>query len=81
MPDRPGFVAWSLERAVRAYQLLVRPALPPVCRFVPSCSAYAREALTAHGALRGGWLAIRRVGRCTAWHPGGFDPVPARRES
>jgi len=61
---------------VRVYRALVSPLLPPRCRFAPSCSAYALEALTRHGACRGGWLALRRIGRCHPWHPGGPDPVP-----
>jgi hypothetical protein len=61
---------------VRAYQRLVGPVLPPACRFHPSCSAYAVGALERHGALRGGWLAARRVLRCHPFHPGGIDPVP-----
>jgi putative membrane protein insertion efficiency factor len=60
---------------VRAWRL-VSVHLPPRCRFHPSCSQYALDALTLHGARRGSWLAIRRVGRCHPWHPGGFDPVP-----
>ena len=62
--------------ALRAYQYLFRPLLGANCRFYPSCSDYALEALTRHGALRGIWLAIRRVGRCHPWHAGGYDPVP-----
>jgi putative membrane protein insertion efficiency factor len=65
-----------LQAAVRAYQWFLRPLLPPACRFFPSCSDYAGEALARHGALRGGWLAARRVCRCGPWHPGGCDPVP-----
>ncbi|HET6911093.1 MAG TPA: membrane protein insertion efficiency factor YidD [Mycobacteriales bacterium] len=61
---------------VRVYRALVSPLLPPRCRFAPSCSAYALEALSRHGAIRGGWLALRRIGRCHPWHPGGPDPVP-----
>lgn len=61
---------------VRAYQLLVSPFLPPSCRFHPSCSHYAVEALQRHGPLKGLWLAIRRILRCNPWHPGGHDPVP-----
>ncbi len=65
---------------VRAYQLLVSPLLGPRCRFYPSCSAYAVEALKVHGALRGTWLAVRRVGRCHPWNPGGVDTVPPARD-
>lgn len=61
---------------IRAYQYLLRPLLGNNCRFYPSCSDYAREAITRHGALRGTWLAVRRVGRCHPYHTGGFDPVP-----
>ncbi|MGH8765921.1 MAG: membrane protein insertion efficiency factor YidD [Burkholderiales bacterium] len=61
---------------VRAYRYLVSPLLAPACRFHPSCSAYAEQALEEHGAWRGGWLAASRVCRCGPWHPGGFDPVP-----
>lgn len=61
---------------VRGYQLLISPLLGPRCRFYPSCSAYAVEALTRHGALRGTWLATRRLLRCHPWNPGGVDHVP-----
>ena len=61
---------------VRGYQLFVSPLLGPRCRFYPSCSAYAVTALQTHGALRGSWLAIRRLGRCHPWNPGGVDHVP-----
>lgn len=61
---------------IRAYQYLLRPMLGSNCRFYPSCSDYAREAIERHGALRGTWLAIKRVARCHPYHPGGFDPVP-----
>jgi len=61
---------------IRAYQLLVSPLLGPRCRFYPSCSAYAVQALTVHGPLRGSWLAARRLLRCHPWNPGGLDPVP-----
>jgi putative membrane protein insertion efficiency factor len=69
-------IARVLRFAVLAYQWLLRPLLPSACRFYPSCSAYAEEALARHGAWHGGWLALRRVCRCGPWHPGGCDPVP-----
>jgi putative membrane protein insertion efficiency factor len=61
---------------IRVYQLAVSPLLGPRCRFYPSCSAYAVEALQLHGPLRGTWLAARRLLRCHPWNPGGMDPVP-----
>ena len=61
---------------LRAYQYLFRPLLGRNCRFFPSCSDYAIEAINRHGALSGGWLAVRRIARCHPWHPGGYDPVP-----
>jgi uncharacterized protein len=67
---------YLLAGIVRGYQLLLSPLLPPSCRFTPSCSQYAREAIMRHGAVRGTWLAARRLVRCHPFHPGGFDPVP-----
>ena len=61
---------------VKAYQIGLSPMLGSNCRFTPTCSRYAIEALQAHGALRGSWLALRRVLRCHPWHPGGHDPIP-----
>jgi len=61
---------------IRGYQYLISPLLGNHCRFHPSCSSYAIEALEVHGAIRGSWLALRRLGRCHPWHPGGYDPVP-----
>ncbi len=66
----------TLRFLLLGYRWCVRPQLPPACRFYPSCSHYAEEALARHGLWRGGWLATRRVCRCGPWHPGGFDPVP-----
>lgn len=65
-----------LVLAIRAYQLALSPMLGAHCRFAPSCSHYALEAIERHGSLRGGWLALRRVVRCHPFTPGGFDPVP-----
>jgi putative membrane protein insertion efficiency factor len=61
---------------IRLYQRTLSRILPPTCRFAPSCSAYAIEALHRHGALKGGWLAVRRIARCHPWGPSGYDPVP-----
>jgi putative membrane protein insertion efficiency factor len=61
---------------IQLYRWFVSPLLGPNCRFYPTCSCYAQEALRRHGALRGSWLAARRIGRCHPWHPGGYDPVP-----
>ena len=61
---------------LRGYQYAVRPLLGANCRFYPSCSDYAKDAIERHGAWRGLWLAVRRVAKCHPYHPGGFDPVP-----
>jgi len=61
---------------LRAYQYALRPLLGANCRFHPSCSDYAREAIERHGAVRGVWLAARRLARCHPYHAGGYDPVP-----
>lgn len=62
---------------IRAYQYLLRPLLGAHCRFAPSCSEYAHEAIRVHGVARGAVLAAKRIGRCHPYNPGGFDPVPA----
>lgn len=61
---------------IRVYQLVLSPVLGPTCRFEPSCSRYAAACVEHHGVLRGGLLAIRRIGRCHPWNPGGYDPPP-----
>lgn len=66
----------ALLFAVRAYRWLISPLLPQACRFHPSCSTYAEEALRRHGGLRGAWLAASRLCRCGPWSAGGHDPVP-----
>lgn len=73
---RMGPGAWLLALPVRAYRLLFSPWVGHNCRYQPTCSAYALEALARHGALRGGWLTLRRIGRCHPWGGSGYDPVP-----
>jgi putative membrane protein insertion efficiency factor len=67
----------TIRAMIRAYQLLIRPILPPSCRFYPSCSHYAAEAVALHGPGHGTWLALRRLLRCHPWGSGGYDPVPS----
>ncbi|TYO97666.1 hypothetical protein EDC39_10969 [Geothermobacter ehrlichii] len=62
--------------AIELYRWLLSPLKPPVCRFYPSCSCYAKEALVRHGLAKGLLLGLRRVAKCHPWHPGGYDPVP-----
>jgi putative membrane protein insertion efficiency factor len=66
----------ALLLMLRGYQYAIRPLLGANCRFYPSCSEYAREAIDRHGAAKGCWMAMRRVVRCHPYHPGGYDPVP-----
>ena len=66
---------------IRLYQMFISPLLPPSCRFTPTCSQYAIEALRIHGPLRGSWLALRRLLRCHPWGGSGYDPVPPKTES
>jgi uncharacterized protein len=76
---RTSAVARVLLGLIGFYRKFISPLLGPRCRFYPSCSAYALEAVQVHGAGRGTWLAIRRLSRCHPFHPGGLDPVPPRR--
>jgi len=66
----------ALIMVVRGYQVAIGPLLPPACRYYTSCSNYAIEAIEKYGAWRGGWMAVRRIGRCHPLRPGGYDPVP-----
>ena len=70
-----------VARLIRAYSYFISPLLGPHCRFQPTCSAYAAEAIERHGVLKGGWLALRRISRCHPFHAGGIDPVPPLPES
>lgn len=73
---RPGLGARIVLALIRAYQVVLSPIFGGRCRFHPSCSNYGLEAVATHGARRGSWLAVKRIGRCHPWHEGGFDPVP-----
>jgi len=74
-------VSLLLKGVIRLYQLLVSPMLGPACRYQPTCSVYAHEAIECHGSLRGSWMAVRRLGRCRPGSAGGYDPVPERADS
>ncbi|MDH3234784.1 MAG: membrane protein insertion efficiency factor YidD [Alphaproteobacteria bacterium] len=63
---------------IRVYQYVLSPLMPPTCRYLPTCSAYAAEAVQRHGAIIGAWLALRRIARCHPWGGHGYDPVPKR---
>ena len=73
-------VKYLLIGLLKVYRLVISPLYGQVCRYYPSCSAYALRAVETHGAIRGSWLAVRRVGRCHPWTPGGYDPVPGTPE-
>ncbi|MCF3572902.1 membrane protein insertion efficiency factor YidD [Planktothrix agardhii 1806] len=65
---------------IRGYRLLISPLFPPACRFHPTCSQYAIEALETFGIIQGSWLALKRILRCHPYHPGGYDPIPPKPE-
>jgi len=69
-------IVWIFRLLILGYQWLVSPVLAGNCRFQPSCSAYALQALEGHGLLKGSWLGLKRILRCHPWHDGGYDPVP-----
>ena len=75
-PPRPGMAARAMLAFIRLYQLTFSALMGKQCRFYPTCSHYAAEAIRHHGALRGGFLGMRRILRCHPWNPGGYDPVP-----
>lgn len=72
-----SFIQKALIANIRVYRFAISALLGPCCRFEPSCSAYAMEAIQKHGCVKGGCLGLRRILRCHPWHPGGIDPVPA----
>ncbi len=76
MAEAPGVIARTLVTLLGVYKVGVSPLLPSACRFHPTCSVFMREAIERHGALRGVWLGLKRLGRCHPFHAGGFDPVP-----
>lgn len=67
---------WLILLLLRGYKSFISPLLPPACRYEPTCSVYAMQALERHGVVRGGWLGFKRVCRCHPGYPGGYDPVP-----
>jgi len=75
-----SFFVWLLTMLVKFYQLAISPYFPSSCRFNPTCSHYALDALKTHGPLKGSWLAIKRIGSCHPWAKGGDDPVPPKQQ-
>ncbi len=73
---RSVMVRRVVQAPIHVYRKVISPILPPSCRFYPTCSAYALEAIERHGAAKGTWLAAKRIARCHPFHPGGYDPVP-----
>ncbi|HAB99459.1 MAG TPA: membrane protein insertion efficiency factor YidD [Parachlamydiales bacterium] len=69
-------IKWTLLKLIRFYQLAISPFLGSCCRFAPTCSQYAAECIQKHGALKGGWLTLKRLAKCHPFHSGGFDPAP-----
>jgi putative membrane protein insertion efficiency factor len=70
----------TVQAPIRVYRKFISPLKPATCRFYPTCSAYALEAIEVHGPLKGSWLAAKRIARCHPFHPGGLDPVPPLEE-
>ncbi|MEG3617160.1 membrane protein insertion efficiency factor YidD [Magnetovibrio sp. PR-2] len=73
-------VAYILRALVKGYQLVISPVLPASCRYYPTCSSYTLQAIETHGALKGAWMGLKRIGRCHPWNDGGYDPVPGTPE-
>lgn len=75
-----GLARKTFQGPIRFYRKFISPLKPPTCRFYPTCSAYALEAIEVHGPLKGSWLAAVRISKCHPFHPGGLDPVPPKRQ-
>ena len=75
-----SFVKWLFINIIRFYQKFISPIKPPTCRFYPTCSHYGLEAVKRFGALKGGWLTIKRILKCHPFHPGGIDEVPEKKD-
>lgn len=75
-PAAARAAVWLLSLPIKAYRLCISPLFPPCCRFTPTCSQYALQALQRHGPLKGTWLAVKRIARCNPWGGSGYDPVP-----
>jgi putative membrane protein insertion efficiency factor len=73
-------LTWLLSGLIRLYRVMLSPVLPPHCRYWPTCSEYALQALRIHGPVKGSWYALRRIGRCHPWGSSGYDPVPGTGE-
>lgn len=73
-----AIAAWPFIQLIRFYRYAISPLLGANCRYEPTCSAYAEEAIRRHGVIRGGWLALKRISRCNPWGGSGYDPVPER---
>ncbi|MBC7870907.1 MAG: membrane protein insertion efficiency factor YidD [Chitinophagaceae bacterium] len=71
---------WLVLRSIRFYQRYISPVLPSSCRFYPTCSHYTYEAIQIHGVMKGTWMGLRRISRCHPFNPGGYDPVPPKKE-
>jgi uncharacterized protein len=79
--ENASLVARALSALIKGYRYALSPFFGTQCRFHPTCSAYALEAIALHGAARGSWLALKRIGRCHPWRAGGLDPVPGSRDA
>jgi putative membrane protein insertion efficiency factor len=75
---RPYHLGWWLQRLILLYRRLLSPLVGRRCRYLPTCSEYGLEAIGEHGGMRGGWMAMKRIGRCHPWREGGVDPVPRK---